>query len=230
MVAAAALLLPAAPSSADPAPALGTLVSRGPLALPDGVAGATATGIRYVSRTPAGAPIVVTGGVYVPTGAVPAGGHPLVAMGHGTSGVRRECAPTDAKDQFGNAPYLADLLRRGFAVVLTDYQGLGGEGVHPYLDSTTHGLDVLGAVRAARALPVRFTDRTVLYGISQGGRATEAAAELAPTRTPELRFAGNAMISPALRLDFLAAVDAGTLSVPQYAITPMLPTGRFRRW
>ncbi|KXO91772.1 hypothetical protein AXK57_11070 [Tsukamurella pulmonis] len=227
VLAATALLAPASPATATPAPApaLGTVVGQGPLALPDGVRDTTATRIQYVSRTPSGAPITVTAGVYVPRGPEPAGGRPLVAMGHGTSGVNRQCAPTTVPDQFGNAPYLADLLRRGFAVVLTDYQGLGGEGVHPYLDSTSHGLDMLGSVRAARTLPVRFTPQTVLYGNSQGGRATEAAAELAPTRTPELRFAGNAMVSPALRIDYLPAVDAGRLSPTQYAIAPMLVRG-----
>ncbi|WP_415847087.1 alpha/beta fold hydrolase [Tsukamurella strandjordii] len=146
-------------------------------------------------------------------------------MGHGTSGVDRRCAPTDATDQFGNAPYLADLVRRGFAVVLPNYQGLGGEGLHPYLDSTSEGLDVLGSVRAARALPIRFTPDTVLYGNSQGGRATEAAAELAPTRAPELRFAGNALVSPALRLDILAQIDQGRMSLPQYSVMPMVVRG-----
>ncbi|RDH12113.1 alpha/beta hydrolase, partial [Tsukamurella pulmonis] len=73
VLAATALLAPASPATATPAPApaLGTVVGQGPLALPDGVRDTTATRIQYVSRTPSGAPITVTAGVYVPRGPEP---------------------------------------------------------------------------------------------------------------------------------------------------------------
>ncbi len=223
---------PANVSSAQTSPAgtarLGALLRQGPAGhlAPALAAIADATYISYVSFTPSGAPIPVSGAVYVPKGTPPAGGWPLVAYAHATTGVTRDCAPTLSPDMFGNEPMVADLVgNRHWAVVMTDYQGLGGPGVHPYLDSTAQGLDVLGSIRAARSLGVPLARSTALYGFSQGGRASEAAAELAPTRTPEITLVGNAMISPALELDVMAAIDAGTFTPVQYAISPLLVRG-----
>ena len=40
------------------------------------------------------------------------------------------------------------LVKSGYAVAMPDYQGLGEDGVHPYTDAKTAGLNMIDAVRA----------------------------------------------------------------------------------
>ena len=47
---------------------------------------------------------------------------------------------------------LNEFLNRGWVVVMTDYEGLGTRGPHPYLFGTSEARGVLDIVRAARAL------------------------------------------------------------------------------
>lgn len=208
---------------------LGTLINRVPATkIAHALASATsrAENITYTTIGPDGAPAAATGGLYLPAGDPPPGGWPLVAFGHGTTGVQQKCAPTLAADMYQNLPIvLAALTELRAAVVMPDYFGLGSAGHHPYLDSQSHGYDVLGAVRAARATGATLSNRLFLLGISQGGRATEAAAELAPTATPELKFAANAMAVPALSLQFRTLIAQGTLTGPQYSIFPQMVFG-----
>lgn len=208
---------------------LGTLIDAQPAT---GVAGglavatARALDITYTTIGPAGNAVAATGGVYVPAGAPPTGGWPLVAFGHGTTGVQPSCAPTLDSGMYQNLPVVLALVTKlRAAVVMPNYLGLGSAGHHPYLDSTSHGYDVLGAIRAARATGTQFSDHILLLGISQGGRATEAAAELAPTAAPELRIAANAMAVPALSLRFDSLIESGRLSGPQYSIVPQMVFG-----
>lgn len=209
--------------------ALGSLVDARPAAHASKSlreATSSATDITYTTIGPDGAPVAATGGVYLPTGTPPAGGWPVVAFGHGTTGVRPQCAPTLDEGMFQNLPVvLAALKELRAAVVMPDYLGLGSAGRHPYLNARSHGNDLLGAVRAARRTGAPLSDRTLLLGISQGGRATEAAAELAPTAAPELRIVANAMAVPALSLQFAPLIADGTLNGAQYSILPQLVSG-----
>ncbi|WP_234799561.1 lipase family protein [Mycobacteroides abscessus] len=169
----------------------------------------------YLSVTPNGAPVEVSARLYTPRGKAPAGGWPLVAYAHGTSGVVRHCAPT------GFDPVVAPFLEHGFAVASTNYQGLGGPGRHPYIDSASQARDVLYAARASRQTRQDLSNKVVLVGVSQGGRATEAAAEMT-SLTPELRVLGNAMGAPALHLGMTQAIEDGTLSHAQLEVLPFL--------
>jgi hypothetical protein len=45
-----------------------------------------------------------------------------------------------------------DYLKRGYAVVSTDYQGLGGNGLHPFLQGIPAGRNGLDMLWAAREL------------------------------------------------------------------------------
>ncbi|MEZ0050244.1 hypothetical protein ABIA30_001234 [Mycobacterium sp. MAA66] len=198
----------------------GALVHAGPM---DSDPQYTATDVRaqsyrYRSVTPAGDLIDVEARLYLPQGHAPPGGWPLAAYAHGTTGVIQSCAPT------GSDPLIAELLSRGVAVAATNYQGLGGPGRHPYLDSGSQARDVLYAARAARAARDDLSNRIVLVGLSQGGRASEAAASLTEL-TPELHILGNAMASPALRLDFVAGIENKTLTAVQLGILPFIVYG-----
>src|SRR5262245_21116721 len=80
------------PPSPLPAAAPGTLIRAEPLR--SAPAGARAWRVLYTSTGPDGAPIAVSGVVYAPVEHAPAGGRPVVAWAHPTTGVGRNCAPS----------------------------------------------------------------------------------------------------------------------------------------
>ncbi|ADG80142.1 Secretory lipase OS=Tsukamurella paurometabola (strain ATCC 8368 / DSM / CCUG 35730 / CIP 100753/ JCM 10117 / KCTC 9821 / NBRC 16120 / NCIMB 702349 / NCTC 13040) OX=521096 GN=Tpau_3563 PE=3 SV=1 [Tsukamurella paurometabola] len=216
---------PPSPSASSAAPAPGALLTQRPLTGvdPATVSAGSMTYLRYRSTAPSGGPVEVSGALFLPAGAAPAGGWPVVAFGHGTSGVANSCAPTSSPTLFGSAPVVAQLVRQGAAVVMTNYQGLDGPGAAPYGDAVSSGYDVLDSVRAARATGLPLADRTILVGVSQGGRAAESAAESAAQYAPELDLRGSVLLSPGLITRFADAVSAGTLNAPeQYLVLPYL--------
>lgn len=133
--------------------------------------------------------IAVSGILYLPKGKPPEGGWPVVAWGHGTVGVADVCAPSWTKLAPRDATYLNRWLAQGFAVVATDYQGLGGPGPHPYQFWEAEGRSILDSVRAALAShPGVLEDKVVITGQSQGGGSALGASRIAPTYAPELRI------------------------------------------
>ncbi len=134
----------------------------------------------------------VSGTLYLPKGAPPPGGWPLVAWAHGTLGGANACAPSWALHKPRDATYLNRWLEQGFAVVATDYQGLGGPGPHPYLLWEAEGRSVLDAARAVLAAnPGRLANRLVITGQSQGSGAALGAARIAPDYAPQLQVLGT---------------------------------------
>lgn len=110
---------------------------------------------------------------------------PLVSWGHGTSGSTVECAPSHIRNLWDNFKAPFALAQAGYAVVATDYAGLGvpyypdgSKIVHPYLANPAAGNDVLYAAQAAQAaFPATMSREFVVFGHSQGGGAAWAAAE-----------------------------------------------------
>lgn len=142
-------------------------------------------------------PVPVSATLFLPSGNAPADGWPLLAWAHGTLGIADVCAPswTGFKDR--DAAYINRWLERGFAVVATDYQGLGGPGPHPYSVWRAEGQSVLDSARAALALePERLANRVFLAGQSQGGGAALGAAILSEQRAPELNVLGAIITGP----------------------------------
>jgi pimeloyl-ACP methyl ester carboxylesterase len=171
---------------------------------PDAIAGRRSNLILYRSTGPDGKANAVSGSVALPKGRAPKGGWPVITYAHGTTGAADSCAPTRGYDAGTLVSYAYPLLKRwlkaGYAVVRTDYDGLGTPGVHAYLDGQTEGYSVLDAVRAARKLEPRLSKRLVIAGHSQGGHAALFAASLAPSWTPELRVRGTVAFAPASHL------------------------------
>ncbi|RDI23523.1 lipase family protein [Pseudacidovorax intermedius] len=133
--------------------------------------------------------IPVSGTLYLPQGTPPAGGWPLVAWGHGTLGVADSCAPSWTGHRPRDATYLNRWLQQGFAVVATDYQGLGGPGPHPYLFWEAEGRSILDSARAAlSAYPGRIANEVVITGQSQGSASSIGASRIAPEYAPELKL------------------------------------------
>ncbi|KAA0022477.1 lipase family protein [Antrihabitans cavernicola] len=216
-------------ASAEPSTAIGsplTVETASPLDPTLAQELSRASNFTYQSTFGNETPTVVSGALYEPKGAPPAGGWPLIAYAHGTSGISEECAPTHSPDLFQNVPIVKALVEHGWAVAATDYQGLGTPGQHRYLDSRTEARSVLDAARAARRMNPTLSDRVMLYGVSQGAQATQAAAEVAGNYAPELKIQGNAMDSPALNLvPFVAAIDSKSLTATQYAVLPLVLVG-----
>jgi Secretory lipase len=148
--------------------------------------------VMYHSRDARDRDRAVTGIVSYPTAPPPAGGWPVVAWAHGTTGLASPCAPSRGG---GPAPaFGVDGVR-----VATDYIGLGPVGErHPYLSGPSEAHSVIDAVRAARLLPEAGAGtRWVAVGHSQGGHAALFAHELGQVYAPELELLGTAALAPA---------------------------------
>jgi alpha-beta hydrolase superfamily lysophospholipase len=131
--------------------------------------------------------VPVSGTLYLPKGTPPAGGWPLVTWAHGTLGVADICAPSWAGHKPRDATYIQRWLENGFAVVATDYQGLGGPGPHPYLIWEAEGRSVLDSARAAlAAYPDKLAKKVFVTGQSQGSGAAIGATRIAPSYAPDL--------------------------------------------
>lgn len=132
---------------------------------------------------------------------------PVVSVAHGTTGIVPGCAPSLLDDPFenGNERTMTTMVDDGWAGVVTDYEGLGTAGPHPYLVGTAEAYSVLDAVRAARTLDdLTLSPRTVVWGHSQGGGAALWAGIVAPAYAPDLDLIGVAAVAPAADLRSLA--------------------------
>ena len=126
--------------------------------------------------------VPVSGTLYLPKGEPPVGGWPLVAWAHGTLGVSDRCAPSWTGHKPRDATYIERWLQNGFAVVATDYQGLGGPGPHPYLIWQAEGRSVLDGVRAALSAHAdKLARKVFVTGQSQGSGAALGATHIAPS-------------------------------------------------
>ena len=159
--------------------------------------------ITYVSDDAQGRPIVVSGTVAVPASRPPRGGWPVISWAHGTSGYSDVCAPSnDSPDGLDHDyfavidPTLDAWVARGYAVVQTDYEGLGTPGPHPYLNGVSEANTVTDIVRAARRLNRNVGRNWVVMGHSQGGQAALFAAQIGGRRAPELHLRGAVPIAP----------------------------------
>jgi pimeloyl-ACP methyl ester carboxylesterase len=160
--------------------------------------------VLYRSVGANGKAIAVSGTVSLPKGKAPKAGWPVISYDHGTTGIADVCAPS--RDSTGNPahlynayvyPLLNRWLKARFAVVRTDYQGLGTPGIHHYLGGVDEGRSTLDIVRAARKLDGRVRNRVAIAGHSQGGHAAIWGAALAPKYTPELKVRGTVAFAPA---------------------------------
>lgn len=164
----------------------------------------TSTDVRWQAG-----PVPVSGTLYLPSGGAPSAGWPLLAWAHGTLGIADVCAPSWTGFRPRDASYINRWLQAGFAVVVTDYQGLGGPGPHPYLTWQAEGRSVLDAARAAiAARPRQIANRVLIAGQSQGSGAALGAARLARDYAPELSIIGAVMTG------LNSTFPAGPVTVP----------------
>ncbi|MEV0375612.1 lipase family protein [Streptomyces sp. NPDC050636] len=155
--------------------------------------------ITYRSTTAKGTPNTVSGTVIVPKDGKQ-GPRPLITYAVGTVGLGDSCAPSAGfpKGTTMEANLIQQLTSRGWAVAVTDYEGLGTPGDHTYTVGRAEGQAVLDAARAAQRLPeaaaagVTKDSPVGIMGYSQGGQASSWAAELHRSYAPELQVKGTA--------------------------------------
>jgi fermentation-respiration switch protein FrsA (DUF1100 family) len=158
--------------------------------------------IMYLSETVAGTPTAVTGLVELPDDRPPFGGFKALLYGHGSTGLDDPCSPSVAvDDETGNTEYadefdsMSTAINDGWAVIATDYEGLGGPGSHPLLVGVSEGRSILDAGLAARQLPVAYIgDTSAVFGFSQGGHAALWATQLAAEWTPGQPIVGTVAV------------------------------------
>lgn len=192
----------------------GRLLQATPLA--GAPAGAKAWRIRYETRDKDGRRTESTGVAVVPMGRAPAGGRDVVAWAHGTTGIVEACAPSLGKKAVSGIPGVSDMVGRGWAVVATDYPGLGTKGPHGYLVGDAAAFAVLDSVRALRSLTTGVGSRYAVWGHSQGGHAALFTGEHARRYAPELQLMGVVAAAPptdlAANLGSIGATLRGVLT------------------
>lgn len=167
--------------------------------------------VLYTSTGINGEPIAVSGMLFAPTGPIPPGGRPVVSWAHPTTGIDDQCAPSRSPKPYDDVQGLADFLNLGWVVVATDYQGLGTDGMHPYLVGASEAQGTIDIVRAARNMnETGASSNYFVFGHSQGGQAALFAGQMASTYAPELQLLGVAAAAPAGLLVPLFQADKNT--------------------
>ena len=174
--------------------------------------------LTYVTSNTFGQKATSTGTVFLPKGTPPRGGWPVISWAHGTSGLGDGCAPSRVGPSLPQRDwaYLSEWMKQGYAIVASDYAGLGTPGLHAYLDGRTTAHNVVDVVKAGRNLTRAHLPRSqqlsrkwVTIGQSQGGGASIYTARYAT------QYGGR-------QLDYRGAVGTGT---PAYVEKLLLPLG-----
>jgi hypothetical protein len=198
----------------------GTVVAAAPLKQRLWIPGTTRAAFRltYVTTNARGKRALSTGTLFLPKGRPPRGGWPVISWAHGTSGLADRCAPSVVGPALPrrDRPYLANWMRDGYAIVASDYAGLGTRGLMAYLHGRSEAHNIVDVVKAGRAyarrLPARsrLARRWVVIGQSQGAGAAIYTARYAT------RFGGRA-------LDYRGAVGTGTPAYIENVVVALAP-------
>ncbi|MFC7676498.1 alpha/beta hydrolase family protein [Mycolicibacterium sp. GCM10028919] len=158
--------------------------------------------ILYATTNTHQRPAVSTAAVFLPAGAPPQDGWPTVAWAHGTTGLGDDCTPSALPRSDRDDGYLDHWLGQGYAVVASDYTGLGTPGLMSYLDTATTAHGIVDSVIAFHQLAdrrgVALSPRWAVIGQSQGGAAAVGTA----------RYATE--FSAGSGLDYRGAIATGT--------------------
>lgn len=157
--------------------------------------GAQVWRIEYCTTGKDGDLVPVSGLVIAPDTPAPEGGFPVIAWAHGSLGLNDECAQSTRGAQI--IPYLPQWVEAGYAIVASDYEGLGTPGTPPYLVGQSEARSILDSLRAAGTMSEANTGPdTVIVGHSQGGHAALFAGQLASSYAPEQNIVGVAALAP----------------------------------
>ncbi|PQE28477.1 prolyl aminopeptidase (secreted) protein [Rutstroemia sp. NJR-2017a BBW] len=185
------------------------------LTVPDGM---TTFRFQYVSKNVDGRSVPATGFIAFPFLKPDSGKYPLVAFAHGTIGVFPGCGPSSSPTLF-NYNSWGPLMYRGYAIVATDYAGLGNNHTTlRYLSYVDHANDVYYSVQAARkAFPGAFTEEWMSIGHSQGASAVWKLSEHPLVQSSTSGYLGTVAVAPAPKLyDTAVAVYEQIIPRPDY--------------
>jgi hypothetical protein len=191
--------------------------------------------ILYHSRSATGEDVAASGIALLPYDKKPpTGGWPVIAWAHGAAGVARACAPSLMRN-VGHGPLFSMYVNLGYAVVATDYTGLGTNFRNAFLDGPSNATDVIHSLPAARAAVPQLGARWIVMGEAEGGLTAVAVAEkesenldpgylgaiaVSDVASPEEIYAHSTRAPSSLMLTSLAY---GIKTVyPQFSVTDML--------
>lgn len=182
----------------------GSVIWRQPVVGTGALDGARTDLVLYRSTGADGEPKAVSGLVSVPDRPAPEGGWPVISWAHGTTGLADDCAPSRATlggqtRIYSSAmdSFVEEYVERGYAVVRTDYEGLGTPGPHPYLMGESEGAAVTDIVLAAHELhPGLLSPDWVAAGHSQGGQGALFASRFADSYAGSTRLRGVVALAP----------------------------------
>jgi len=138
--------------------------------------GVNALRILYHSRSANGDDVASSGFILYPDKEPPAGGWPVIAWAHGVSDVARQCAPSLSRI-LPHGPFLTMYVNLGYAVVATDYAGLGTDFPYAFSDMQSNATDVIDSVPAAHAALPQLAKRWIAIGAESSSRTVIAVAE-----------------------------------------------------
>ncbi|WP_327095320.1 lipase family protein [Nocardia vinacea] len=155
--------------------------------------------VQYRTNDTNGSPIAGMATVLVPNWPwFGPGQRPLLSYQIAEDSLATRCAPSYAlrggwdlggANTYIDTPFIAEGLRRGWAVVTSDYEGPDSR----FLDGVNSGRAVLDGIRAARTLApdgVGPASPIGAWGYSGGAFATLWAAQIQPEYAPDIQFAG----------------------------------------
>lgn len=149
--------------------------------------------ILYHSRSATGQDVAVSGVVLVPYGKPPKGGWPVLAWSHAFMGAGRQCAPSLLRNLY-YGPFFAMYIGLGYAVVATDYAGLGTTSRNAAMDVPSNAANVIDSIPAARAAVPELGSRWIAMGPYQGASVAIAVAEM-ENQSRDPNFLGAVAIS-----------------------------------
>ncbi|WP_063045847.1 lipase family protein [Nocardia pseudovaccinii] len=171
--------------------------------------------VQYRTNDTNGSPIPGMATVLVPSWPwFGPGQRPLLSYQIAEDSLDTRCAPSYAlrggwdlggANTYIDTPFIAEALRRGWAVVTSDYEGPDSR----FLDGVNSGRAVLDGIRAARALApdgVGPASPIGAWGYSGGAFATLWAAQIQPEYAPDIQFAG--ITSGGVPADWTAMADS----------------------
>jgi alpha-beta hydrolase superfamily lysophospholipase len=179
---------------------------------------ARATRVLYRSTGALGEPTAVSGAVLLPDRAKRNKLLPLIGFAIGTHGIADHAAPSRllSTGRDWEATMMGHALARGYAVAVTDYQGLGTPGDHIYMVGKALGKNVLDVMRAACEVSpdeLRLDGPCGVIGYSEGGAAAAWAAQLQPSYAPEMALEGVAAGAAAADMELAGpGLDGGFFS------------------
>lgn len=164
------------------------------LSLGSGSPGVKSWQVMYKTSKVDGTAVATTGTVIVPTASWTGGGaRPIVTYALGTQGIGKQCA--GSKQLVSGKEYeienIVAALKRGYAVVITDYDGYTLNGKPTYSVAGNAGRAVLDIVRAADDIPlvgISASNKTAIWGYSIGGQAAASAGEIESSYASELNI------------------------------------------